>query len=67
MACFVECSCDEQTLGHANACDEDCLGLEIAVPTTGAAPDALPCSIFIAEERPGDIADEEEECREREE
>ena len=30
------------------------------------ALDALPCSSFIAEERPGDIAGEEEECRERE-
>ena len=36
-------------------------------PTIGTAPDALPYSIFVAEERAGDVAGEEEECRQWEE
>ena len=66
MACFVECSCQKQALCHADACDEDCLGAETWIPITGAAPNALPCGVLIAEKRPGDVAGEEDECGEGE-
>lgn len=67
MACLVECSCEEQTLCHANACDENCLRAETWIPTTSTAPNALSCGVFIAEKRPDDVAGEEDECREWEE